>query len=472
MKNKLRLILRCLLIPTATFCLLGGQYLSAAEDNSPPPQIEYKDYNLVLITLDTLRMDHLHCYGYFRKTSPNIDNLAKKSIFFENAFIQLPTTLPSHVSIFTGLYPQNTGVYRNYGRLDREFHTMAETLKNHGYRTGAVVSVALLNKKSGINQGFEDYYYNWDNSEIGETWGGWKVQGPANQANQIVFKWIEENQKNKFFFWVHYYDIHSPYTAQKGFADIFDPNSKEFNDYIRNGWDNEISKIQKLNITNYDRDILYTDYQLGRLIGFIKQLRLLKKTIVVITSDHGEGLYQHHGYVSHGEYLYDEQIRVPLIILLPDLEKQIQVKEIVQSVDLLPTLLDLLLIPSPSLSGDGKSLLPIIRGIEENNRRKSYSMRKLEGADNKPLDRWFSVRTPKYKLISGEKGGLFLYDMLSDPYEMSNLLGQKDEKLRDTEKQLREDGLKNFPINTDLRKDPPQTDSKTMRTLKSLGYMQ
>lgn len=472
MQNRLRLILRCFLVPTATLFCLGGQFLSAADENASFPQIEYKDYNLVLITLDTLRMDHLHCYGYFRQTSPNIDALAEKSIFFENAFIHLPITLPSHASILTGLYPQNTEVYRNYGRLDRKFNTLAETLKNYGYHTGAVVSVALLNKKSGINQGFDDYFYNWDDSEIGENWGGWEVQGPADQANRIAFNWLTNNHNNKFFFWVHYYDIHSPYTEQKGFTDIFDPNSVEFNDYISDRWDNKISKIQKLNITNYDRDILFTDYQLGRLVKFLKQLKLLKKTIVVITSDHGEGLYQHHGYVSHGKYLYDEQIRIPLIILLPGLDQQIKVDELVQSVDLLPTLLDLLSIPPSSLSGDGESLLPVIRNEEENKNRKSYALRQLEGEDSKPLDRWLSVRTSKYKLIAGESGGIFLYDMVSDPYEMSNLIGNKDNKLREVEIQMLEDGQKNFPLKPDSKKSPPKADAATLRILKSLGYMQ
>jgi len=471
LKIRFRSTIWIFLIPMASFCLLWKQFAPEAAGDSSLLPIEYKDYNLLLITLDTLRLDHLHCYGYFRQTSPNIDALARKSVFFENAFIQLPITLPSHASILTGLYPQNTGVYRNYGRLDEKIDTLAEILKNQGYRTGAVASVAFLNKKSGIQQGFDDFYYNWDTSKTEGTWGGWEVQGPADRANQVAFNWLQKYHQNKFFFWVHYYDIHPSYQEQKGFTEIFDPASKGFNDYILERWDNTISEKQKLNITNYDREIRFTDHHLGRLIKFLEKLDVLKKTIVVIISDHGEGLYQHHGYVSHGKYLYDEQIRVPLIILLPGLEKQVRVKEIVQSVDILPTIGDLLSLDF-TCPEDGRSLLPVIRSPEIISGRPSYALRKLEEEDKKSLVPWFSVRTLKYKLIAGEKGAVSLYDLDSDPYEMKNLAGEKDKKLREVEDRLIKDARGNFPLNPNQKNPAAPVDPETIKTLKSLGYLQ
>ena len=463
------------------FICLGILFLTAGCSPSPGDRSEpakltgkYKDYNLLFIILDTLRADRLGCYGYLRNTSPQIDKLAAKSILFENTFVHLPFTLPSHASIFTGLYPQNTTMIYNYGYLPDTMTTLAELLKKNGYETGAVVSTAVLKKDKNLDQGFDDYFHNFNPEEEKASLEIWEVQGPADEANRYAFKWLEENRNRKFFFWTHYYDIHAPYVEHEGFKDRFDPEAEDFTYDIKNKWETPPRVGWKyLNLTNYDRQVAFTDYHLGKLIEKLEGLGLLDKTVIVITSDHGNGLYQHRDIWTHGDFVYEEQIKIPLLFILPDLQESLRIENIVESVDIMPTLLALLGINYRHRM-DGRSMIPLVEKGKWGKEERAYALSKIEksGAEGTPLRYQFCVRTPTEKLIQTIQGENEFYDLRRDPFEKENIYSTARQQQSRLVSKLTAEGL-NWARQTELAKiTSPKIDKRTLKELKTLGYIQ
>jgi arylsulfatase A-like enzyme len=332
--------------------------------------------NVLVISIDTLRADHLGCYGHSQKT-PAIDSLASKGVLFENAISQVPLTLPSHSSIFTGLYPDQHGVRNNENFvLDQKHTTLAELFRQNGYATGAVVGSFSLDSSFQVDQGFQFY-----EDKIGTTHDP-EVDRHVERRAESVWKlgrsWIE-SQKGPWFCFLHFFDPHFPYNPPQRFAQ------------------------------NYDGEIAYTD----KIIEQVLQSVDYRTTIIVLLSDHGEALGD-HGEENHGVFLYDEALKVPLIILAPGLNPR-RVAQQVRLVDVAPTIVELADLTKKA-SFSGASLVPHLNGNgkELPAYSESYYTNMLMGWA--PLH---SIRWNNKKWIDAPKGEF--YDLAKDPKELKNL---------------------------------------------------
>jgi len=281
---------------------------------------------VILVTIDTLRSDHLPAYGYDGVKTPHLDALAQQSVLFEQAFAHYPLTLPSHASLMTGTWPPQHGVRDNLGfRLDPKHVTLAGTLKQEGYRTGAVVSSMVLRKTTGIDSGFDFFD---DQLKRGTRRGIVNyAERRGDQSLAIAQEWLEGQPDSRFFLWLHLYDPHIPYLPPEEFRGKGD--------------------------TEYDDEIGYSDHLLGELFGFLKEKGLYDPAIVIVTSDHGEGLGD-HGELQHGLLLYREALQVPMIVKLPQAKLgNTRDKRLVGLSDLAPTVCSLLGLDP---IGDGTSL--------------------------------------------------------------------------------------------------------------------
>lgn len=355
------LIVFILILSGLSISLIARHFVYIPADGAFLSGYKCPDCNVVLISVDTLRADHLGCYGYHRNTSPNIDRLASDAVLFENAFSNSHWTLPSHMSIMTSQYPSAHDVnffYSNEQRLDESKTTLAEVLKSSDYKTVAFTGGGLVDPMFGFDQGFDGYNVidtSYENTEL---------------LNEI-FGWLENNHNEKFFMFVHTYSVHAPYLPPgpfKGtFSDSYSGSIIDSLDEMKRAHSANLSRFKLfLNSINtsdpsdvyhavalYDEGILYMDHCIGQLMKRLEGLGLGEKTLVVFTSDHGEDLTEHGVIALHG-YLYDEQVHVPLIIRLPG-KNSGTVKTPAQGIDVMPTTLDILDIAQPS-SVQGESL--------------------------------------------------------------------------------------------------------------------
>lgn len=291
-----------------------------------------KDWNVLVITIDTLRADHVSAINKNSPVkTPAIDSVAKEGAVFTRAFAHAPLTLPSHTSILTGLTPVAHGIHDNSGfRLTEKYTTLAELLKKYGYNTGAFVSAFPLDSRFGLNQGFNVYD---DKYGAGRRFQFFFAERRAEKTLSLAEKWLKK-AGNKWFLWVHLFDPHQPYNPPEPFSE------KYKNDL-------------------YSGEIAYTDYELGKFFQFLKKNGLWKNTVIVITADHGEALGE-HGERTHGYFAYNATLHVPLIIRYPGIKHIITDKK-VSHIDIFPTICDVLNIPEPDFI-QGKSLIPEIKG--------------------------------------------------------------------------------------------------------------
>ncbi|MGH9664226.1 MAG: sulfatase, partial [Bryobacteraceae bacterium] len=247
--------------------------------------------NVILITIDTVRADHLGCYGATDVKTPTLDGLARDGILFERAISQVPLTWPSHAAILTGTYPFQNGVQDFTGQpLDPRFRSVAQVFKQQGYATGAVVSAFVLDRSWGLARGFDFY----DDAFSAETFRQKDVGLVDRKAGESVthaISWLQKPTRRPFFFWLHLYDPHSPYDPPEPFRTQYRSHP-------------------------YDGEIAYADHELGRLIVWLKQNRLYDRTAIVVLSDHGESLGE-HGEKEHGFFVYSSTVHIPLIVKPP-----------------------------------------------------------------------------------------------------------------------------------------------------------
>jgi arylsulfatase A-like enzyme len=393
--------------------------------------------NVVLISVDTLRADHLEIYGYGRQTMPNLTVWAEReAVVFETAVAQAPWTLPSHVSMLTGLDPLVHGV--NYHRPAPEALLMLpEILYERGYRTLAVTGGAYLDPQFGLNQGFERFRY----------YRGERYEDELEQGLEVAVEWLRESSGDPFFLFFHTYDVHEPYFAREPYYGSFAgededsppvvtralPMRRELAFQARremaflgdsDGAAPDPERVRAM----YDSGIAHTDRGLARLLSELEALGVAEDTIVVFTSDHGEALGE-HGLAGHGD-LYDHTVLVPLIVRLPGGEGAGErIAEQVRSVDLVPTLLDVLDIPAPApLSG--LSLLPLVRGarglpddaiVYEAIGNRGIAIRNREGHKYVLVDAaWKPTAEPTERL----------FDLASDPAELDGSTAESAELRR------------------------------------------
>src|SRR5437879_2922954 len=296
-------------IPLLVCLLLTFAHLVAAAN--PPAK---RARNVILITLDTVRADHLGCYGNKNIQTPTLDALGHDGVVFERAISQVPLTWPSHAAILTGMYPFQNGVQDFTGQpLDPRFRSVAQAFKQHGYSTGAVVSAFVLDRSWGLSRGFDFY----DDAFAPEAFVGRDIGLVDRRAGESVDRaltWLKKNQARPFFLWLHLYDPHSPYDPPEPFKSRFRTRP-------------------------YDGEVAYADQQVGRLIAFLEAHNSYSAGLVLFTSDHGEGLGE-HGEQQHGLFIYNSTIHVPLILKPPATfaSSRRTISEVVSTVDIAPTL--------------------------------------------------------------------------------------------------------------------------------------
>lgn len=394
----------------------------------------FQDYNLLLVTIDTLRADHLPAYGYTKIHTPNLDRLANESFVFEDVIAQVPMTLPSHASILTGLLPPAHGVHDNAGFiLDSKVNTLAETLKTRNYKTAAFISAFILDSQFGLDQGFDFYSDNF--SLIKANVDSTHVSRRADETELEVEPWLRKNFDQKFFLWVHYYDPHDPYNPPEPYK----------TEYVS---------------APYDGEIAYTDHVFGKLYDLLDELQLKEKTIVVMTGDHGEGLGDHKEQ-THSIFIYNATQHVPLMIRLPKIKPK-RIKGIVSHVDLVPTVLEWLGI-QPGQNIQGKSLIPLIEG-KDHSSRAAYSESIFPELHYgfSPLKR---ITTDQYEFIDAPRPEL--YDRINDPTELKNLIKEKPE-IADTMRERLNEILKSSQITA---KQTQTMDPETEEKLRAMGYV-
>jgi arylsulfatase A-like enzyme/Tfp pilus assembly protein PilF len=397
----------------------------------------YKKYNIVLVTIDTLRADHLPAYGYRQIKTPNLDQIASQSLLFENAIAQIPMTLPSHASILTGLLPIAHGIHDNAGYvLNPKINTLAEILKSNGYKTAAFVSSFILDSQFGLSQGFDYYSDSFTLARAGAQVDNTDVSRRAEATEAEVDTWLKEKQTTPFFLWVHYYDPHDPY-------DPPEPYKHEYGSSL------------------YDGEIAYVDHVLGDLITSLRRYQNMNQTILIIAGDHGEGLGEHKER-THSLFLYRATQHVPLLMRVPELKPR-RIAGVVSLIDIAPTILEWSGIPVTS-DMQGKSLIPLIEGKEKSSRvAYSESMFAELHYGWSPLR---SVTTADYKFIEAPKAEL--YDQKTDTAEVRNIFNEKSNESSMLRNQL------NQIIRTGTREastKPQQVDFETEEKLKALGYI-
>lgn len=381
------------LLLAALVCVSEAQ--KAAPKSTPHP---LSRPNLLLVTIDTLRPDHLHCYGYDQIETPTIDSLAADGIRFEQAYTPIPITLPSHTVMLTGTYPMMSGMHDFSGNdLNPEQATLATVLRAQGYDTGAVIAAAVLDRRFGLNHGFDFYYDHFNFSRLAESNLDF-MERPANDVIDQALKWLAKPRKAPFFLWVHLYDPHHPYNPPAPFNETYKSHL-------------------------YDGEIAFTDAQLGRLLGYLKQRGTYSRTVIAVSGDHGEGLGE-HGEKTHGFFIYNTTLHVPLIIKPSASIKFTNrvVKKDVSLVDLMPTLLGILNSPIPP-KVQGKNLAGMVLRGTEIEASPLYSETYLPRIHFN----WSELRgmsAGNYHFIDAPKPELF--DRVKDPGEVHNLYVDKE----------------------------------------------
>ena len=392
--------------------------------------------DIFLVTIDTLRADHVHCFGYDKISTPSLDALAAEGIRFSQAFTPSPITNTSHATILTGLLPSAHGVTDFGSPLASTHPTMAEMLKQQGYVTAAFIGAVILDSKTlapGLDRGF-DFYDNFPQHPSSKSrWG--RVERRGMDVVQHAENWLNKQPHGPRFVWLHLYDPHDPYEPPA-------PFSQTYRDRL------------------YDGEIAYADSALGNFIRYLKQHSWYENAIVVAVGDHGEGLGEHHED-THGIFLYDSTTHVPLIIKLPRREaKAREVSAQVRTTDLLPTVLDLAGAPNIAQL-DGESLKTYLAGTDKD--RIAY------GETDYPLRFGWSplrsVRKGGFKFIEAPRPEL--YDLSSDPHELKNRYTPWDETVQKMRAELSE-------LRTRLPKPQPSAGAVgkgTTDELHALGYL-
>jgi choline-sulfatase len=395
--------------------------------------------NVLLVTIDTLRADHLGCYGYQSASTPTIDALAARGVRFETAIAHAPLTGPSHASILTGLTPLGHGFRNNSGFvLSPQVKSAAEDFRQAGYRTAAFVSAFPLDRRFGLDRGFETYD---DRLPRGNDPRRTPyVERFADATTDAVLRFLGASPATgasaaPWFLWVHYYDPHAPYEPPADLAERFAR-------------------------TPYDGEIAFVDRQLARVLQAIDARAETARTLMLVTADHGESLGE-HGEGTHGIFVYDATIRVPWVMAGPGMSAGRVPATVARSIDVLPTLADYAGLP-PRRDVEGRSLRPAADGREMSDApayaESLYPQLELGWA---PLHAW---RTRAFKFIKAPRPEL--YDLARDAAETTNRADEQLSASRDLVDQL--DAALRRPIPTAAA---PAADPETLQRLRALGYM-
>ena len=453
---KTKIIILIILVASLIF---GWLYFRL--DTAPPNKIR----NVLIISLDTVRADICSCYNdklfkHFKDvsniTTPNIDALAAEGVLFERAYAPLSLTLASHCTMLTGTIPPYHGVHDNEGyKLSQSNVTLAEILKNNGFATGAIVGTLILDSKYGMDQGFDFYDDNFQNERAPIL----IFERQGEEVERIACQWLDEHQKENMFLFLHFYDPHLTYDAPEPYKHMFLDNPNPGPDY-RKVLQNYVNHLQGL----YAGEVAYTDNCIKGVIEKLKQLGLYESTLIIITSDHGEMLYQHEER-THGYYIYEGNVRIPLIFKVPGAPKPRRIEKTVGLVDIVPTVCSLLGIEG-EFEFQGADISPyLLEDDPENLKRHVYleSMTPTKYKANSLL----GIVNDNYKYIQTTRPEL--YDIANNDQEDINLV-DKFPKITHRLKEMLEKILKDM-IATKSTDNKMEPDNDIIRQLETLGYV-
>ena len=409
--------------------------------------MKYRDHNVVLISFDALQAGHVGCLGYDRDVTPNLDAFAGESFVFQHNYSVASWTVPSSMTWFTGVYPSEHGLTNKFAvysaaeksparlaELSPNMVTLAQVLKQHGYHTGGFTGNAGVSGDFGFSQGFDTYYH--------ET----QKFGSFDQSIPEALEWLKDRQPGKFFLFLHGYDCHGQFSPVGGYDFRF--VDRQYDGKFR-GTQQEQELLREEGLEKsrlelrdadvrfwraiYDEKIQRADEKFGRFLHEFKKLGLLEKTLFIITSDHGSEFYE-HGRFDHGFSLYDEQLRVPLLIKLPGQQAGKPISDRVSSISLMPTILDLLDIPLDD------SLQQQLRGTSLVATLQAQHVPRDVFAETNYRDYTYkrSIITPDgWKLIvTLESNERELFQLDQDPAEMSNLVKEEATRVEELQRRL------------------------------------
>ncbi len=442
MKSSVITKISILIIVVALLCI-GWLYFGPEADPSK------KIRHVLIISMDTTRADALGCYGFKYTITPNIDALAREGVLFENTYASLSLTLPSHSTMLTGTIAPYHGVHDNLNyRLDDSNVTLAEILKDNGFVTGAIIGSVILDSKYGLDQGFD--FYDDDFQEprspihIIERQGG--------EISRIAGEWLDEHQKENMFLFLHFYDPHRSYEAPEPYHKMFlrnpppNPNSLEY--------------LQGL----YLGEVAYTDNCIKGVIDKLKQLGLYDSTLIIITADHGEMLSEHRE-MTHGYYIYQGSMKVPLVFKVPGLSVPRRIEQTVGLVDIVPTVCSLLDINGP-FEFQGEDISPYLLQDAPVDLKRHIYLESLTPTKYK-ANSLLGIVNDKYKYIQTTRPEL--YDIVKDDQESVSLV-EKHPKIA----HLLQGRLKNILDDIKTSKitgNKIELDDETLKQLETLGYV-
>jgi arylsulfatase len=487
-RGQLCLALACLIL-CAAGCKRDPDSRSAAA-REKIAAMQAAIHNVIFVSIDTLRADHLGCYGHPFVKTPTLDALAKESVLFEQCVSAAPTTLASHTSMMTGTYPHRHGAFKNGRRVGDDNVMLAEVLKEAGFVTTGFIAAAPLGPKVNFDQGFDDYNarYTW-----GEHGRGGGVQRRANEVTNSVLEWLSQrpeqeadpqSAESRWFLFVHYFDPHWPYTAPAPFAGMyrtdslpvdgsmetiqqargmlkqgfFPPNVRNFvkgagltkartpHDPVRrNLWEQGL-RLAPILDAEYGAEVSFTDHHLGRLFDELRERNRFDNSLIIVTADHGETMHEHDNVFNHGVSVYETEIHIPLIVRFPQGRFGGQrVSRLISNIDLMPTILELVGLPRHD-GIEGESFAPIIDGPLPPRApvfaeaTQPWNNPKFHDDPVWPNRGKFQcIRTERHKYMFRIPDQQFrFYDLQSDPGEQTNLLENAREYDADIVEDLKE----------------------------------
>lgn len=453
------LVLRATCALLVALCGAPGCERSQAVPHSPP--------HVLLVTIDTLRADHLSAYGYERPTSPNLDRLASKGALFEVAYAPVPSTTPSHATLFTSRYPLGHGVVRNGIPLGEELPTLPMMLTEKGYRTAAFVSSFPVSREFGLARGFAhfDDLFDGPTSIARRRWNGRQVDGGFDRlaedtVDAAIAWWTSQPDGGPRFVWVHLFDPHAPYRAPPPYGDAFRRESP--------------TRVEK-RIDAYDGEILYADAQLGRLVDGLSGDAGPRGLLTIVTADHGEA-FGERGWGGHGRSVFDEEVRIPLVVQWPGVVRAgARVSAVAHLVDVLPTVAAATGLDARDRSFGGADLLPSIAGERADDPQRAVYLQRPYFEDRRRARRrgmvgfYFGVRRGSWKYIEAlEQERRSLFDLAVDAGERSDLAAEHTERATEMSSLIaawREREVTNAAVPA-----PALTSKEVRRKLRALGY--
>ncbi|MFB3880784.1 MAG: sulfatase [Armatimonadota bacterium] len=378
--------------------------------------------NVVIVVLDAARADHFGCYGYPRDTTPNVDRIAEQSLLFEQHFSQFPHTRPSTTSLFTGQYPDTHGVQGLSGSIPKGF-TLAGALGSAGYETAFISGSGVASPAMGLGDDF-----GFVSARTSGAGRGVRSAAPRRDPEQVLddlSSWLDRRRQERFLAYLHFLPPHGPRNPPAEMVQLFAGKKPPYlwrgrfvYREIKPVFKEKLERRPRDEANLYDADLRYADWAVGEVVKLLEKRSLLENTLLIITSDHGEA-FGEHGYLGHRDGLYDEHVHIPLVMRFPGARKPVgRVRALTETVDLLPTVLDLLALPIPK-SVQGRSLVPLITG--ETPAVHDFVFARAEGAPESYL-----VRDQRWAMILFKGGRLrALYNLRDDPWQTRNVVAQQ-----------------------------------------------